>query len=679
MRKFVWIGVLAVFVGCGGGDPRPGLTVGGDGVTEEDAGGGGDTTGPILCTSDADCPGGRCDPFDGICVDCLMDDHCPGEEVCIDKACIAAGEECIPGQIICLEGPASQICNGDGSAWLPEESCDDGVACTADSCRAGEGCVYMPDDGECGDGNDCTVDGCDPDEGCVHAWSSTCGEAPLADATPKKVDFGLLLPGEHVTEVLTVTNLGLGDLELKGLEVQSEDPVFSVVTDAGDELSVELDPPLVIEPGGQATLTLRFHPHAVGQYAADLVLSTNDPNLSKGQLLVPLAGESVDSNCIEATPAAVDFGPTTLGMFKTKDITISNCGQGLIPIYDITLNDDTGAFSMENTVGTPMDLDVGQFIVLTIGYYPSGAGVEDSAFLVVDNGAPSDPHLNVPLTGAGLSVECPVAVVQATGGETAAPLDEVQLIGANSYSPNGDVTEHQWSLLSVPAGAAAAFLPGPLTKNPKLWLPLVGVYEVALDVWDVEGVKSCDPDVYTITASPAETLYLELTWDTPGDPDPSDEAGTDLDLHLTHPFAAGPDHDGDGLPDGWYDSPYDCFWGNPAPTVWGSVDPAVDDDPSLLRQDGNGEGPEVIAFDALEEGATYRVGVVFWDSAGFGAVNARVRAYVDGDLAMDSGDVLLIDGDLWTVGTVTVSGGAVSVIPLASQSIVANYPTPLGD
>jgi len=678
VRRFVWIGVLAVLVTCGDDAPRPGLSVGGD-STGGDGGSGGDAPGPTMCTSDDDCPGGWCDPFHGVCVDCLMDDHCLGEEICIDKGCVAPGEECVPGQIRCLDGPATQICNGDGSAWLPEETCDDDVACTADSCEEGEGCVYAPDNGECTDGNDCTQDSCDPEDGCVHAWSSACGEAPLADATPKKLDFGLLLPGEHVTEVLTVTNLGLGDLELSGLEVQADDLVFSIVTEDGDELSVELDPPLSIEPGGQATLTLRFHPLAVGVYAGDLVLSTNDPNLPKGELVVPVAGESVDTNCIEATPAALNFGQTTLGMFKTKDVTISNCGQGLVPVYDIQLNDPTGAFSLESTVGTPMDLDVGEFIVLKIGYFPSSALVEDTAFLVVDNGAPSDPHLNVPLSGFGLSVECPVAVVQSTSGDTATPLAEVQLIGADSYSPNGDITDQQWSLESAPDGAVTSFWPGPVTKNPKLWLPLVGEYSVALDVWDAEGVKSCDPDVYVITAIPAETLYVELTWSTPGDPDQSDGDGTDLDLHLVHPLAGGPDHDGDGQPDGWYDSPYDCFWGNPFPSVWGSVDPTVWDDPILLRDDGDGAGPEVIAFDLLENGATYRIGVVYWGSFSLGASNVRVRAYVNGALAMDTGEVLLIEGDLWEAATVSVVDGNVSVIQPEVQIIIADYPTPIGD
>ncbi|MFH1529322.1 MAG: choice-of-anchor D domain-containing protein [Pseudomonadota bacterium] len=680
MRRCVWLGFLAVLVACGAEAPRPGLSLGGDGVGDGDVNGGGDAAGPVLCANDDDCPGGRrCDPFHGVCVDCLMDDHCQGEESCIGHACVAPGVECAPGAIRCLEGPATQICNGDGSAWLPEETCDDDVDCTADSCVEDEGCASSPDHGQCTDGNDCTLDSCDPGDGCVHEWSSACGEAPIADATPKKLDFGLLLPGEHVTDVLTVTNLGLGDLEISGLEVLGADPVFSIVTEGGDKLSVALSPPLVVEPGSQATFTLRFHPLAVGEYMADLVLSTNDPNLVKGELVVPIAGESVDTNCIEATPAALDFGQTTLGMFKTKDVTISNCGQGLVPVYNIQLNDETGAFSLESTVGTPMDLDVGQFIVLKVGYFPSGAGAEDTASLLVDNGAPMDPHLNVPLAGVGLSVECPVAVVQSTGGQTAAPLAEIQLIGANSSSPNGDITDHQWTLASAPEGAVTSFWPGPGTKNPKLWVPLVGEYSIALDVWDEEGVKSCAPDVYTVTTIPAQTLYVELIWSTPGDPDESDGAGTDLDLHLVHPAATGPDYSGDGLPDGWYDSPYDCFWGNPSPTLWGSLDPSVDDDPVLLREDGDGAGPEVIAFDLLEGGAAYRIGVVYWDSGGLGEVNARVRAYVDGALAPDTGEVVLVDGDLWEVATASASGGTVSVVQPPEQVIIANYPTPIGD
>jgi hypothetical protein len=44
--------------------------------------------------------------------------------------------------------------------------CDDGSACTTDSCDPATGCVNTPI--SCDDGNACTADTCEPDIGCVH-------------------------------------------------------------------------------------------------------------------------------------------------------------------------------------------------------------------------------------------------------------------------------------------------------------------------------------------------------------------------------------------------------------------------------------------------------------------------------------------------------------------------------
>ena len=676
MRRLVWIGILLGFMACGGEAPTPGLIIGGDGLGGADGSGSGDgvATGP--CTNDDDCPGGRCDPFEGICVDCLQDDHCPKGQACVDRECVAPGTVCVPGRITCVDGPAMKICNGDGSAWLPEEACDDGLACTEDICVSGEGCAFVPDYAACDDGNECTVDSCDPEDGCVHAWSGACGEAPLADAMPKKIDFGLLLPGENLTKILTISNLGLGTMEISGVEITGDTATFSIVTDDGDVGAMDLDPPLEVEPGGEATLTLRFQPLVIGDYVADLAITTNDPNRSQGVLVVSMVGGSVDTNCIEATPTSLDFGATAMGAFKTKDVTISNCGEGLIPIYDIQLLGD--AFSLESIVGTPMDLDVGEFIVLKVGYFASAAGAVDAGHLHISNGAPSDPNLNIPLSGTGLSAGCPIAVIQSTGGDSALPLDEVQFVGANSSSPNGDITDYQWSLTSVPEGALTAFWPNAFTMNPKLWIPLVGDYVIDLDVWDEAGNKSCDPDSFSISVVPAETLYFELSWETPGDPNEADYTGTDLNLHLVHPLAEGPDHDGDSVPDGWYDASYDCFWGNMSPSAWGAADPGVDDDPVLIWEDNDGAGPEVIAFDLPEDGVGYRIGVVFWDSADMGAANARVRIFADGALTLDTGPVLLVEEDLWEVGTVSVTGVVATITQPTSQKIIADYPKPFG-
>ncbi len=61
----------------------------------------------------------------------------------------------------------------NGACTNFETVCDDGVACTKDSCSPGIGCVYSPDDDQCTDGVDCTADTCDAKNGCQFAPVNT--------------------------------------------------------------------------------------------------------------------------------------------------------------------------------------------------------------------------------------------------------------------------------------------------------------------------------------------------------------------------------------------------------------------------------------------------------------------------------------------------------------------------
>ena len=59
-------------------------------------------------------------------------------------------------------------------ACTADIDCDDGVACTMDSCD-GSRCVYVASDTACGDGESCTDDRCVPGVGCSHTPNSaTC-------------------------------------------------------------------------------------------------------------------------------------------------------------------------------------------------------------------------------------------------------------------------------------------------------------------------------------------------------------------------------------------------------------------------------------------------------------------------------------------------------------------------
>ena len=196
---------------------------------------------------------------------------------------------------------------------------------------------------------------------------------------------------------------------------------------------------------------------------------------------------------------------------------------------------------------------------------------------------------------------------------------------------------------------------------------------------DSSGTPSCTPAEYAVVVIPDEAIHIELFWNTPNDPDETDEgpdAGTDLDLHFLHPWASGPDVDEDGEPDGWFDIPFDCFWFNSHPN-WASFDPAIDDDPGLDRDDTDGAGPENLNLN-IPEDVTYRVGVHYWNDHGYGASFATVRVYIYADLVFELPGIELVNTDMWEVCTIDWDSGAIEPIldGEGNYKITPNYQNP---
>jgi Dictyostelium (slime mold) repeat len=91
---------------------------------------------------------------------------------------------------VCVNVTGGWSCgNGTSTSSL----CDDGDACTVDSCDPSVGCVYTDISSGCDDGINCTVDSCDPSVGCVYtANDSACDDGnsctsdfcDVLDATP---------------------------------------------------------------------------------------------------------------------------------------------------------------------------------------------------------------------------------------------------------------------------------------------------------------------------------------------------------------------------------------------------------------------------------------------------------------------------------------------------------------
>jgi N-acetylneuraminic acid mutarotase len=112
------------------------------------------------CDGGGNCGGGSVCDDGNTCTEDFADeyDHCA-----CSHAPIYSGTECSDGNA-CTAG---DVCDGMGACvGGTAVSCDDGDACTQDSCGAQSGCVHTAQ--SCDDGNPCTDDSCNPATGCVH-------------------------------------------------------------------------------------------------------------------------------------------------------------------------------------------------------------------------------------------------------------------------------------------------------------------------------------------------------------------------------------------------------------------------------------------------------------------------------------------------------------------------------
>lgn len=84
----------------------------------------------------------------------------------------------------CADEPGGNVCTTDvcaaGVCIHPPNTCDDGIACTVDSCDPILGCQATNSDPLCDDGEECTSEVCDPQSGDP---TTGCVTTPVADGT----------------------------------------------------------------------------------------------------------------------------------------------------------------------------------------------------------------------------------------------------------------------------------------------------------------------------------------------------------------------------------------------------------------------------------------------------------------------------------------------------------------
>ena len=495
---------------------------------------------------------------------------------------------------------------------------------------------------------------------------------PLLRVSPASLAFGQVSAGESAIRPLRLINVAKVPLTLRELSLRG-DGGFSVaegedgLIDSADDGLNRLDPPLRIAPGTTRELQVRYAALGPGVARAELSFGVEG---STRALPVPLSANAA-LPCMEVSPGEIDFGGKALGSSGTVELEISPCSDEPLLITGASLEEDLdGAFTLEQTslddvpVALPLTLSGQQRMGLRIRFSPpslsprgqDGEELPFRARLALDSNAQPERRY-VPLSGLGVEVECPSPHINIEEGSEVTPQTTLHLDGSASHGA-APITGYAWSV-DQPAGAAGSFFPSSAVPNPQFSADVAGVYTFYLEVTDSLGAD-CGPRASaTVSVVPDNALHIELLWSTPlaqGAGEGWGATGSDLDLHLVHPYASGIDVDGDGSRDGYFDDHYDCYWSNTSPS-WegGGADPRLD------RDDTDGDGPENMNIDAPIDGYVYRVGVHYWADYDLGPSIATLRVYVYGELAYERSGVRLVEGDLWDALSVAWPGGEVTV------------------
>ncbi len=486
--------------------------------------------------------------------------------------------------------------------------------------------------------------------------------------SPRDVDLGRIPVGEVAEAEIFVTSVGTAALKLGPPRINGSD---------GFAVSGAVERPL--RPGQVLPLTIRYAASHEGPASAELVLESDDPVTPT--VIVDLSANGA-SPCVSVRPAAVEFPAALVGRTTTRPLWVESCGGEPLHVSGVRLVDSDGVFEVE---AEPFELpafDPGgepAGAELPVRFSPRSEQVHRGQ-LVLETNDPANPSVTVPIVGRGVHNACPIPH-PGVRDRTVRVLDPVYLDASMSTDPDGPDAQlsYNWTLVEQPQGGVARVIERPWALNDPaaegpddddatptafLWPTLVGRYVAELRATDALGVSAPSPmcgdtdALVVIDAIATGEIHVQLTWDTPGDDDQTDQTGTDVDLHVRH---------ADGF---WDEAPLDCYFGNPHPD-WGPAGPAGD--PDLDIDDVNGAGPENTRIEDPEvTGARgYRIGVHYFrdmdfgSGEGFGASIATVRVFFGGVLAAEYVHRLERTDDFWEVADVFwgPDGGRLQALP----------------
>lgn len=228
------------------------------------------------------------------------------------------------------------------------------------------------------------------------------------------LDFDEICEDEFQDKVVTIFNIGGGDLVVHSASVVAGGTEFSVLPSPTQ--------PFIVKPGAHVDVTVRFSPTSPGLKNGTLRIVSNDAD--EGTLDFPMTGEGGAPVIDTIVPDQGHFGDVCVGTFQDLELTIVNSGTCDLVVYGIN-NSNPGAFELAGVMSWPVTISPGNSLQIPIRFRPSVPG-DFEAQLTVISDDPVTPDKTVTFSGSAPGSEVsvsedlafPATVIQSVGSCT---------------------------------------------------------------------------------------------------------------------------------------------------------------------------------------------------------------------------------------------------------------------
>ncbi|UCE88815.1 MAG: choice-of-anchor D domain-containing protein, partial [Pseudomonadota bacterium] len=238
----------------------------------------------------------------------------------------------------------------------------------------------------------------DPDEALVElgvAGSGTELAVPDINLLPPALDFGVVTIGGDATLSAQIQNTGSAALTIVSI-------ALAAGTSAEFTLVMPPATPLVIQPGGSETVSVRYAPVDAGMDSGAVEIASDDPDEATVQLALSGSGAVEALPDINLNPDALNFGTVTIGSIEPRTTMIENLGNAALTV---SLIDRCMGTSSEFTWAPsgPFTIAAGAAQALAVSYTPVDVGT-DMGCLAIASDDPDESSVELGVEGTGQMV-----------------------------------------------------------------------------------------------------------------------------------------------------------------------------------------------------------------------------------------------------------------------------------